>query len=838
MGDQAGSIVTILFTDEVASTETQERLGDDAADTLRGERFALLRQAIAGHHGAEVKTIGDSVMVVFSSAVDALGCAIEMQTAVASSNAGGRNPLGLRIGLDAGEPIHRDDDYFGTPVVVARRLCDQAEGGQIIASDLVRRIAGSRGGYAYRGLGALPLKGLSYPVEAAAVLWESQSPDDPGAAVAAVQTMPVMREWLEPASRSTFVGRRDELSLLRASLEQARSGERRAVLIEGDPGIGKTRLAIELAREAADAGAAVAIARCEHYAIDPLQPCADALAALAPQLSPAGAALAQTAMARLREPPGGHAGIDYQGVVTAFAQAARELPVVLIVDDVQWAGDALRLLLVQLLGGLRRSRFLAIVTSHERLAARDPLAAAFAGLRQQHAFERTTLAGLPEADARALIEAICCCRVRADLARALFDRSEGNPLFIEELLRHLRETDALHERDGELTSAVSLDEVELPAAIEEMIVHRLAFLSEECNRVLAAASVIGREFQLEALGRATQMEPDALVESLEEALRAGVLLESRDVEDRYAFAHPLVRETLYHGLTATRRARLHHQTLHYVTRDGVRLAFEEIGAAGPCVVATGISNCPAVRVRSLIATRRWERVSRTCRVLLYDRRGVGSSDAPESGYSLRACVEDLRAVLFATGVARAVLWGAADGGPLAIAFASIYPERTLGLILSGTSARLINGDDWQLGITPEALPPGPLDEMDKSAAASRLTRVRTTIGQEANAVNEMMRRIPQHAWAKIRGSFGVSDVRGLLAGLQTPVLILHDAGNRYIPVEAAHYLHEHIAGSRLLVTDELAAPLLGDTIYAAVETFVSDCGGAHEPIGHESLRRE
>jgi pimeloyl-ACP methyl ester carboxylesterase len=314
-------------------------------------------------------------------------------------------------------------------------------------------------------------------------------------------------------------------------------------------------------------------------------------------------------------------------------------------------------------------------------------------------------------------------------------------------------------------------------------------------------------------------------------VRAGVLEESRAAEDRYVFSHPLIREALYHGLTATRRARLHNQTLHYVARDGVRLAFEEVGASGPCIVATGISNCPAVRVRSLIATRRWERVSRTCRVLLYDRRGIGSSDAPEHGYSLRACVEDLRSVLFAAGAARAVIWGAADGGPLALAFAAAYPERTLGLILSGTSARLINGAGWDLGITDEAMAGlGPLEEIDKAAASSQMTHVRMTVSQEANAVSEMMRRVPQHAWTKIRGCFGASDVRGLLEGLRVPALILHDAGNRYIPVDAAHYLHEHIAGSRLLITDELAAPLLGDTIYGAIDTFVSSCAGAQGAV--------
>lgn len=130
--------VTILFTDRVDSASLFQRHGDETADALRREHFAALRRAIAQHGGREVKSIGDGLMVAFSSAVAAVRCAVDMQRATAATTSG----LALRVGLDAGEPLPEGEDLYGTPVIVASRLCDTAGAGEILASEVVCRVAG------------------------------------------------------------------------------------------------------------------------------------------------------------------------------------------------------------------------------------------------------------------------------------------------------------------------------------------------------------------------------------------------------------------------------------------------------------------------------------------------------------------------------------------------------------------------------------------------------------------------------------------------------------------------------------------------------------------------
>lgn len=167
--------VTMLFTDLVGSTELMDRLGDEAGDRVLHEHFAILRAVASEHDGQEVKSLGDGLMLAFTSALSAIACAVRMQRRISTSWAGDGGEVNeLRIGLNAGEATSVEGDYFGRPVVVAKRLCDRAGPGQILISDVVRSLVGRRGGYRFIALGAMPLKGLVEPVTAFGLDWRSR----------------------------------------------------------------------------------------------------------------------------------------------------------------------------------------------------------------------------------------------------------------------------------------------------------------------------------------------------------------------------------------------------------------------------------------------------------------------------------------------------------------------------------------------------------------------------------------------------------------------------------------------------------------------------------------
>jgi class 3 adenylate cyclase len=175
-GPYRRGIVTLLFTDLVESSELVEKLGEDRANRIRRSYFRLVRMAARRYGGQEVKNLGDGLMVVFGSAVDAVSSGILIQQTVHQQNLDAPDfPLGVRVGLHAGEPIRERDDYFGQPVVIAKRLCDSAQGGQIIVSDLVRSIVGSREEFDFSEVGFLALKGIAGPVLALEVGWSPTS---------------------------------------------------------------------------------------------------------------------------------------------------------------------------------------------------------------------------------------------------------------------------------------------------------------------------------------------------------------------------------------------------------------------------------------------------------------------------------------------------------------------------------------------------------------------------------------------------------------------------------------------------------------------------------------
>ncbi len=166
----SGAFRTVLFTDVEGSTALTDRLGDARARDLLREHERIVREALKAHAGSEVKTMGDGFMASFSSATKALECAIAMQRAFAERNESATEPIKVRIGLNAGEPIAEDDDLFGTAVNLAARICANAEAGQILASEAVRQIVAGKK-FPFSDLGEAALRGFEDRVHIYQVSW-------------------------------------------------------------------------------------------------------------------------------------------------------------------------------------------------------------------------------------------------------------------------------------------------------------------------------------------------------------------------------------------------------------------------------------------------------------------------------------------------------------------------------------------------------------------------------------------------------------------------------------------------------------------------------------------
>ncbi|HVF32566.1 MAG TPA: adenylate/guanylate cyclase domain-containing protein, partial [Acidimicrobiales bacterium] len=209
--------VSILFCDLVGSTDLLVRVGDPAGDEVRRSCFSAWRTAVAEHHGVEVKSQGDGLMVSFASAVDAVECAAALQGATHRLDR--QRPglgLALRVGISAGEAAADEGDWFGTPVVEAARLCAAAAAGEILASEIVAILVRHRSDRGFRDAGAYVLKGLPAPVPAVSFEWDRE----PAPSIALPRPLARAESLF-----AFFVGREDDLERLLRGWKQVVAGE-------------------------------------------------------------------------------------------------------------------------------------------------------------------------------------------------------------------------------------------------------------------------------------------------------------------------------------------------------------------------------------------------------------------------------------------------------------------------------------------------------------------------------------------------------------------------------------------------------------------------------------
>lgn len=389
---------------------------------------------------------------------------------------------------------------------------------------------------------------------------------------------PVLPRFLQSAIKGAgeFFGREEELATMEGMWQRARTGSRQVMLVAGEAGIGKTRIIGEFARRCLSA-ATTLVGHCDEEALTPYQPFVEALTQLLDRFSDSELAqqmreselitelarLVPSLMTRLPELDRG-AVVDpeserfrlFQAVDRFFSSAAKRTPLLILLDDLHWADKSSLLLLRHLARGAPSTAMFLIGTYRGEGVERTALGALLADLQRDQGAARLALRGLTEEDAERLVQAITGRRPARVFMKLLTSETSGNPFFIREVVQHLKDAGELDQVDGTKPASVAARPF-VPESVKEVINQRLVRLTEQSNRALSLASVLGREFRLNVLARVGALSEDELLDALEAAHMAGLIVENHGLQGRFSFSHALIREVLYEKLSETRRIRLH-----------------------------------------------------------------------------------------------------------------------------------------------------------------------------------------------------------------------------------------------------------------------------------------
>ncbi len=555
--------VTVLFTDVVGSTGIRTGRGDTAAHVIMSTHNDLVRVEIEKHAGHEVKTIGDSFMVAFDSARRAVECAIAVQRSLADHNR--RNPgepVVVRIGLHTGEAISEGGDLFGSSIDAAARIMSRAEGEQILVSDVLKAVMGAAKEIQFADRGRFRLKGFPDRWHLFEIAWRQDEP-----APTAIEL-----------DQTPFVGRPEERDRLRKLLDAAQAGRSAIVLIGGEPGVGKTRLAAEVVAEARTRGMFTTSGRCyDMKGAPPYIPFVEAieysLRVTPPENFRAALGDAASELARLIPrirslypdlpptfdlPPEQAQHLMFENICDFFERAAAVQPIVLVLDDLHWAEESTALLLEHVAQRLERVPFVLIGTYRDIEVERaSPFARSMERLTRRSTVHRITLRRLGKPEVGEIISRLAGRAAPEPLVEVFFRETEGVPFFVEEVYRYLSEEHRLVDGAGNWRADVSIGEVEVPESVRMVLGRRLDRVAEDVLRVLTLAAVIGKAFTYEFLRSLATESEDALLDAIDEAERAHLIVATEGRDPHFTFAHEQIRQTLLGRISFPRRQRFH-----------------------------------------------------------------------------------------------------------------------------------------------------------------------------------------------------------------------------------------------------------------------------------------
>jgi DNA-binding SARP family transcriptional activator len=592
--DLPSGTVTLLWA---GIESTAHRTDQPAATSSEAwERYAaLVRSAVEGSGGYVFRSADGAICAAFTTAQSAVQAASEAQRALAAEQWPEDGMLQVSMALHTGECEERDGQYLGPALHRVARLEAAAEGGQIVLSrataDVVRDHLPRY--LDLRELGPLHLNDLSRPEEAFQLdirrpkglsdkIGTSMGTEAIGGSATLTPVTIPLPGRLAVRPPVGIVGRQDELRFIADAYRRvAAGGSREVLLVLGEAGLGKTTLVAEASRIAFDDGACVLFGHCEEDLTNPYQFFAEALGhyvahvaedRLLAHVRTHGSELARLVPALSNRVPGlpPSKGADpdteryllFAATVGLLANASQHQPVVLVLDDLQWADKGSLSLLRHLAGAELAERVLILATYRDsELGHADALRDTLGALRRHDGVGRVELVGLDDSEVVAYLEAASGQTLDddgVDLAHAVHRETDGNPFFVSEVLRHLTETGAIYrDSGGRWVAEGAPEQIALPDSVREVIGGRVVRLGREAERALSLAAVIGRDFDLDLLSRATGVSEDELLDILDAAAGVALVGELHDAPGRFSFTHALIQHTLYEDLGPTRCARAH-----------------------------------------------------------------------------------------------------------------------------------------------------------------------------------------------------------------------------------------------------------------------------------------
>jgi len=383
-----------------------------------------------------------------------------------------------------------------------------------------------------------------------------------------------------------LIGREQEFTQLKRLLGEAQAGRGSMVMIGGEPGIGKTHLTRAILEEAKHRGAVGVVGHCyEMEGSPPYVPFVEMLeyiTRMAPReglryslgddapevarLMPELRNMYPDIPPALQLPPEQQRRFLFNAFRSYVERAARVTPVVVVFEDLHWADEPTLLLLQHHAQTLSTTPMLVICTYRDvELEVTRPFAKTLDTLVREKQATRMPLRRLRLDGVRNMLAAMSNQTPPPSLVQAIFDETDGNPFFVEEVFRHFSEEGKLFDENGKWLLNLRVDQLQVPEGVRLVLGRRLDRLSENTRRVLTTAAVIGRSFSLRLLEQLEDRQPDATLDAIEEAERARLVVSEPGTRDtRYRFVHELVRQTMAASLSLPRR-----QRLHAVIADGI-----------------------------------------------------------------------------------------------------------------------------------------------------------------------------------------------------------------------------------------------------------------------------